>query len=159
MDKKKLLQALRDKLAQDLATAIQAARQALDDATHEESKPENQYDTRGLEASYLAGAQAERAAQLEEQILAYKYIQLKDFTAVDPIDATALVEVEFNHRKSYIFIMAHGGGLILNYFGSLVQVVTPHSPLGEALVGLKVGDLATVEVGKAVREYEILAVH
>src|SRR4051812_38446615 len=140
MDKKKLVTTILAKLEQDLNTAIQAARAALDDATHEENKPENEYDTRGLEASYLAGAQAERAAQIEEQISLYKFLQIKSFGADEVISSTALVQVETNGRASFVFVMSKGGGLVLQFDGQAVQVVTPNSPLGEAIIGLKAGD-------------------
>lgn len=159
MDKKKLVAAIMEKLQIELDNAIQAARTALDDATNEETKPENEYDTRGLEAAYLAGAQAERAAQIEEQILTYKHINLRDFTESDPISSTALVEVDLNGRTSFVFLMSKGGGLVLEFDGKAVQVVTPNSPLGDALLGLKVGDVATVEVGNKTREYEIISVY
>ena len=158
MDKKRLISAILKRLEQDLDTAITAARAALDEATHPENKAENQYDTRGLEAGYLAGAQAERAAQIEEQILIYKHLEPKDFKETEPISSTALVEVELNNKKSFVFVMSKGGGLILEFEGQAIQVVTPNSPLGEAILGLKTGDLAMVEVGARTREYEILSV-
>jgi transcription elongation GreA/GreB family factor len=37
-----------------------------------------------------------------------------------------------------------------------VQVVTPQSPLGEALLGKKVGDRVRVEIRGGVREYRLL---
>ncbi len=158
MDKRQLIKSILKKLEEELETAIQAARTALDEATNEEAKPENEYDTRGLEASYLAGAQAERAAQIEEQILLYKNLVVRDFTKADSIESTALVEVEFNKKRSFVFLMSKGGGMILNFEGRPIQVVTPASPLGEALIGLKAGDSAIVEVGAATREYEVLSV-
>jgi transcription elongation GreA/GreB family factor len=158
MDKRQLIKSILNKLEEELQTAIQAARTALEEATNDEAKPENEYDTRGLEASYLAGAQAERAAQIEEQILIYKHLVVKDFKKEDAIESTALVEVEFNKKRSFVFLMSKGGGMILNFEGRPVQVVTPASPLGEALIGLKTGDSAIVEVGAATREYEVLSV-
>ena len=158
MDKKRLISAILKRLEQDLDTAITAARAALDEATHPENKAENQYDTRGLEAGYLAGAQAERAAQIEEQILIYKHLEPKDFKKTEPISSTALVEVELNNKKSFVFVMSKGGGLVLEFEGQAIQVVTPNSPLGEAIIGLKTGDMAMVEVGARTREYEILSV-
>jgi hypothetical protein len=158
MDKKKLINAILQKLGQDLDTAIQAARTALDEATNEEAKPENEYDTRGLEASYLAGAQAVRAAEIEEQILIYKNLTLREFKENDPIESTALVEINLNDKTSYVFVMSKGGGMVLNFEGKPVQVVTPASPLGEALIGLKAGDVAIVEVGPKTREYEVVSV-
>jgi transcription elongation GreA/GreB family factor len=158
LDKKKLIKAILEKLEKDLETTINSARAALEEATHEDNKPENEYDTRGLEASYLAGAQAERAAQIEEQIIIYKHLEPKDFGDNEPISSTALVEVELNNKTSFVFVMSKGGGLILEFEGHAIQVVTPNSPLGEALLGLKSGDVAVVEVGSRTREYEILDV-
>lgn len=66
MLKKKLIELICAQLEKDLQTAIAAAVATYEAATHEESKPENEYDTRGLEASYLAGAQSKRAGEIEE---------------------------------------------------------------------------------------------
>jgi len=38
----------------------------------------------------------------------------------------------------------------------ILQIVTPQSPLGEALMGMYVGDVAIVDVGSVTKEYEIL---
>jgi transcription elongation GreA/GreB family factor len=158
LDKNKLLVAIREKLEAEMAILKTAAQATFEAATHEESKPENEYDTRGLEASYLAGAQAKRVAEIEKTLAIYKFIEIKNFAEGDPISSTALVEVDLNGRHSFIFVMSNGGGLILQFDGHPIQVVTPASPLGEALLGLKVGDTATVEVGTQVREYEVLSV-
>ena len=53
MDKQSLHQALLMRLRADLELLERAAHTAREAATHEESKAENKYDTRGLEASYL----------------------------------------------------------------------------------------------------------
>lgn len=147
-----------DQLEKEIPELIAAARATYEAATHEESKPENEYDTRGLEAAYLAGAQAERIAQMEELLHIYKHLELRSFSKEDPIEATALVEVELNSKKSFVFMMPKGGGQIVQFEGRPVQVITPASPLGEALLGAKVGDVAVVERGEDVREYEILKI-
>lgn len=157
MDKKKLIKLIAEQLEKDLLAAKEAAFATYQAAIDEESKPENEYDTRGLEASYLAGAQSKRVAEIEELAYIYKDLEVKSFTAKDKISSTALVEVDLNGRRSYIFIMSKGGGLIMNVDGFAIQIVTPTSPLGEALLGLKVGDTAVVENGDKVREYEILS--
>ncbi len=158
MDKKRLLQFITERLNEDLVALKEAAKATYEAATHEESRPENEYDTRGLEASYLAGAQAQRVAQIEEALTTYKFIDLKSFAADEAISSTALVEVDFNGRKTFVFILPKSGGLILNFEGRVIQVVTPNSPLGEALIGQRAGDTAVVEAGENVREYEILSV-
>lgn len=157
VDKKALLQALIESLEQALMTAKESVRVAHEAATNEESKPENEYDTRALEASYLAGAQAKRAAELDEILTAFRQIQMKSFSAKDAIASTALVKMKSKGKENYALLMPAGGGVSINYLNRQIQVVTPSSSLGDALLGLKVGDIAEVEVGDAVREFEILS--
>jgi hypothetical protein len=145
LDKQKLIAAICAQLEENLVLLKQAALATYDAATNEESKPENEYDTRGLEASYLAGAQAKRVAEIEELIYIYRDAKIKAFGPNEPIASTALVEVALNGKNSFVFIMPKGGGLMLNIDGNIIQTVTPTSPLGEALLGLKAGEVATVE--------------
>src|SRR5687767_406927 len=65
IDKQALVTALLAKLEAELANMTKAANTAREAATHEEAKPENDKDTRALEASYLAAGQAERVRDLE----------------------------------------------------------------------------------------------
>jgi transcription elongation GreA/GreB family factor len=158
LDKSKLIEYIRKSLENDLQVLREAERATREAATHEESKPENQYDTRGLEASYLAGAQSKRITEAEEVLVLFKHIEPRNFKSTEPVSATALVEVEFNGKRSYYFVMPKGGGLSVSFEGKKIQVLTPNSPLGEALLGLKAGDSATVESGNLFLEYDILSV-
>ena len=54
--------------------------------------------------------------------------------------------------------MPKGGGFNVNFEGGPVQIVTPHSLLGEAILGLTAGDFAEVEIAGDVKEYKILEV-
>lgn len=158
MNKQKLVEAICEKLEKDLSVLKDAARATYDAATNEESKPENEYDTRALEASYLAGAQAKRVGEIEELLFTFKNLEIKNFKSTDAILSTALVEVEFEEKRSFVFLMSKGGGVQLNFESLEVQIITPYSPLGEALLGLKVGDVAIVDSTKKVLEYEILSI-
>lgn len=158
MTKKQLVLAFIEQLENDLMVMRAAARAAHEAATHEESKPENEYDTRGLEASYLAGAQAQRAAEIDEVLSLFRTLSFKDFAPNDAIQATALVEVELDGHKNRLLVMPKGGGVKLPVDGVMVQIVTPQSSLGEAILGLKAGDIAEFEVGPKVKECEVLAV-
>lgn len=155
MDKKKLLENMQEQLEQDRIVLIEATQATYEAATHEESKPENEYDTRGLEASYLAGAQSKRVGEIEEALLVCKQISLKNFSKNEPIAPTAVVELESDDKITYVFLMPKGGGMTLKQNEKSIQVVTGQSPLGQALVGLKVGGVALVETGRQEREYEI----
>ena len=158
MDKSKLVEHIRSSLEKNLEILKEAERITREAATHEESKPENEYDTRGLEASYLAGAQSKRIAETEELLVLFKHVELKHFTNNDAVTSTALVQVELNGKGSYFFIMSKGGGVNVNFEGKRIQVITPSSPLGEALLGLKAGDTAIVENGDQVLEYDIVSI-
>lgn len=158
MDKKKFVSFVQKQLESDYETLKKAALATYEAATHEESKAENEYDTRGLEASYLAGAQAKRLAEIEELFTLFKFIQLKDFAAADPIAATALVEISLKGKRSFVFLSPKGGGMNVAFEGQIIQIITPNSPLGEALLDLHAGDTAMVGSGDREIEYQILSV-
>src|SRR5690242_21866202 len=94
MKKTEILARIVEALHNHLAVLEKAARAAHTEATHESSKAENKYDTRGLEAAYLAGGQARQAREIQESIKVYETLPLKEFGANEPIDLSALVELE-----------------------------------------------------------------
>ena len=59
-------------LTESLGVLEKAARASHEEATHESSKAESKYDTRGLEAAYLAGGQARQAKEIMDSIKAYE---------------------------------------------------------------------------------------
>lgn len=158
MDKQELVKRVIDKLEEERRSLAEAALHTYEAATHEESEPEDQYDTRGLEASYLAGAQAKRVAEIEQFITTLKFLEPKTFAKDEPISATALVELDHDGKTSWCFLLPKGGGMSVEFEGHQVQIVTPKSPMGEALVGRHAGDLALVDTGRDTREYEIVSV-
>ena len=112
-NKHKIVEALQQKLEADLVLLREAARATYEAATHEESKPENKYDTRGLEASYLAGAQAKRIGEVEELLSLCKYTKIQSFTSQTSIAISALVEVALGTQKTLVFIFPKGGGYFI----------------------------------------------
>lgn len=157
MNKQLLLDTLIATMEKEIPELMAAARATYDAATNEESRPENEYDTRGLEASYLAGAQAKRVAELEKDIHDLKQLKIQNFTSQDPIRSTALIEVDLLDKIHWMFLLPRGGGRILEQDNLKIQVITPTSPLGEAILGLKVGDVAVVEANQDVKEYEVMS--
>lgn len=155
--KKKILQAIIEKLEAEMLVMEKAAAVAREAATHEESVAEDKYDTRGLEASYLAGAQARRAAELAMVIHAFKSLELGIFKKADPIGQTSLVELEAESKKNLFFVAPNGGGISVEVEGKKVQVLTPSSRLGSGLVGKKLGDVVELQNGDRLNEYEIVA--
>ena len=58
VNKNLLLKEIVARLNENLAVLERAARASHVEATHESSRSDSKYDTRGLEAAYLAGGQA-----------------------------------------------------------------------------------------------------
>ena len=157
-NKNQILQALRDQLEVDLQNLKKAALATYEDATHEENKPENKYDTRALEASYLAGAQAERVQDVSELLALCKVMKVKNFSDEDPIAIGALVEVRLESKNSYLFFLPKGGGVSFYFEKTKIQVITPISPLGKAFLGLSASENVIIESGSQKRNYEIISV-
>ena len=156
VDKRELVRLLRFELAAEIENLTRIALIAREAATHEEARPENDKDTRSVEAAYLAGAQAERVRELERASVALDRMQLRAFAEGESIALSALVTVAGSKHR--YFLASQGGGRRAQVSGVEVQVVTSASPLGEALVGCAAGDVAEVQAASGMRRYEILAV-
>lgn len=157
MTKSELIFAVCKRVEDDLLVLKTAAAAAHEAATSSENKAENQYDTRGIEASYLAGAQAKRVAELEEILVACRATHPKEFAADEVIAPTALVGLSFGSKKSVVLILAKGAGMSIDFDGVTVQTITTISPLGDALIGSRVGDTVEVEQNGSIREYKIIS--
>ena len=141
MEKSRLRQAILEQLLAELDTQTRAALLARDEATHEESKPENQYDMHAQEAAYLAEGQARLAAELQETLAIYRSLPLPAFAPEQAIDVGALVTLEAQGKFSGYFLGPRRGGLEISLDGKAITLVTPQSPLGRQLSGRRLGDL------------------
>jgi hypothetical protein len=158
MNKAELLKKIVERLNENLEVLVKAARASHAEATHESSRAESKYDTRGLEAAYLAGGQARQAKETLDAIKVYETLPLLNFTARDPIDLTALVELEADGVSSTYFIGPKNGGLEIEFQGKEVVVITPQSPLGEILMGKKSGARWAAKVGGSTVKYRVVEV-
>jgi len=156
MNKSTLKQELVAVITADLETLERAHQATMEGATHEQAKPENDKDTRALEQSYLARGQAKRAEELRDSLAAVSRMEVPDFGPNQPVGVGALVTAEDSTRTVKFLIAPYGGGSRLA--SGAVQVVTPKSPLGEALIGRLVGDVCEVLTGGSRRELELVAV-
>ena len=154
--KKQLIDAIIQHLQTEFSNIEKAARAAHEAATNPESQAEDSHDTRGIEASYLAGAQAKRAEDLQKQIQLIQLLPVKDFTDRDAIGLGACVELSQKGQISFCFLVPQGGGVQLVVAGKKLQLITPQSPMGEELLGRKKGDSVEVESKLGIREYQVV---
>jgi len=82
-------------------------------------------------------------------------MQVRDFEA-RPVALGAVVTVEEEGEESTLLLAPGGGGARLA--GGTVQVVTPPSPLGRALLGKQAGDEAEVVVAGKTRTMQVVRV-
>lgn len=148
-----------EQLTNELAVYHKAARAAHAEATHEQSKAENKYDTRGLEASYLARGQSKQAAEIAQAIEQFSKLPARDFQTSEAIDLGAFVELKGkDDERSFYFIAPRAGGTEVMHEKKEVLVITPQSPLGQQLVGRKQGDRLLLAIGAIRDDYKIVEV-
>lgn len=125
-------------------TKISALKSALADseegASGDETKSEGKYDTRAVEAAYLAEAQAEQLALAEEDEAIFKRFEAPAHDLSDEISMGALVETDSDGEIAFFYLAPTGGGMIIDFLGCELTVVTPESRLYQSLIGKKMGD-------------------
>lgn len=159
-DKRALLDELLGVLEAEYATAVKAHAATQAGVTHEEAKPENDKDTRALEQSYLARGQAQRVEELRAALAQANQVSVRSQEG-GPAALGALVIAEEESAEGEVreqrFYLAPGSGGATLDRGN-VQVVTPASPLGRALIGKRDGDDCEIRVGARVRTLTITSV-
>ena len=158
MNKPALIQRIIVQLTDELELLMKAARAAHEEATHESSKAENKYDTRGLEASYLARGQSKQAAEVVQAINDYESLPVRVFTVGEAIGVGALVELKSKNERAFYFIGPRAGGTEVFHEQQEVLVITPRSPLGAQLVERKQGDKVKLAIAGTTSEFHIASV-
>ncbi len=110
-----------------------------------------------LEEELSITTSEDKKLELESLLVMYRFLPSRPYNGEDPIIPTSLVRLQTGSATTYSFIVPRGGGFITVVEGTPLQVLTPHSPLGEALLGKKSGDRVSVEVRGQNREYVIIA--
>lgn len=138
--KSTLLDLIRTELRSRFGVLSKAAIEAHSAATDPSSKAEGKYDTRSLEASYLATGQARAVDELAEAIRIFDALGLPDFDIEDPVEAGALVEVESDEGPAFYLLVPASGGLEIHHDGMEITLLTPSSRLYQGMLGQRVGD-------------------
>lgn len=138
--KSSLLDLIRSELRASFERLTSAALEAHAAATDPGSKAESKYDTRSLEASYLATGQARQVEDLAEAVRIFETLTLLDFSIDDEIEAGALVEVDISGETQTFLLAPAAGGLEVNHEGVEITLLTPASALYQKLLGMRVGE-------------------
>jgi transcription elongation GreA/GreB family factor len=158
MNKQRILESIIAQLRAELDLLTSAARGAREGATGDEAKSEGKYDTRAIEAGYLADGQAKVAAEFLAALEAFQKLSSKTIGPGDPIVLGALIQIAQGGAKDWFILGPGSGGLIVKEEGVEVAVITPHSPMGRSVLGHKTGDTVELNLGGAKREAKIVSV-
>lgn len=153
IDKKEIVSQLRTRVEDELAKVKEAYASSHNLATSSELKSEGKYDTRSIEAGYIAGAQKKRVDELELELGLLDEINTEH--TPESISVGSLVTIEFNKMERLYFISSTGGGSMLNFSGETVLVISAFSPIGSEAIGLESGDEFEVENANGTRLYKI----
>lgn len=132
-------------LSQELEGYTRAAKAAQAAATDPDSKAENKYDTRNLEASYLARGVAFRVVETQSALAEWEALPPQDFSAMLPVAVGALIILESAHGPVGYFMGPGGGGVCVEHEGLEITVITPASPLGKQLLKRREGEIFMLE--------------
>jgi len=157
MDKRTLLDALLATLTAEVEAMTKAALATHAEATDDENKAEDKYDTRGLEASYLAHGQSKAAEEAALAVAQFRALPARELAAGEPIGLGALVTLEGPGGPAYYFIGPRAGGTEVKVAGRTVLVLTPQSPLGRQLVGRRQDDTLALDIGGRRSAYRVSA--
>jgi transcription elongation GreA/GreB family factor len=156
MDKRAVFSTLRATLQSELDAVLRVAEMAVDEATHAETRAENKYDTRGLEASYLAAGQARRLADLRQGLATFDSLAVE--ATGGRVQVGALVQVEEEEGSWWCFLTPGGGGSSVEVEGVLIRFISPRSPIGLALLGAHVDDEVSWSTPQGVRRAAVVRI-
>ncbi len=156
MDKESILKYLKDQLQSEFDQAKKAYDTSRAHATSDELKSEGKYDTRSIEAGYLAGAQKKRLDELENEVKLLEEIDLNHPS--NTVSVGSLVEIELNGMNRKYFISSTSGGTMIRSAGEVILVISAFSPIGVEVIGLKKGDSFEVEIQGNTREYTVASI-
>jgi transcription elongation GreA/GreB family factor len=143
VNKATILEAITDALRDEFDTLHSTSQKTRAAGNDAESKAEGKYDTRSTEDNYLADGLARQARGAAQAGAAYQDFTPPPLGPDSRIDLGALVQLAFPDETRWFFVGPAGGGIEVICDGMPITVLTPESPLGRQLIGMKAGDSTT----------------
>ena len=153
-DKPKIVAHVLAQLAQELDNCIEAANSAHLAAVDDQSVAETQYDTLAIESAYLAEGQSKRLLELKKtsaQLASLSFPLADEPATIDqPIKLGALIQLDDFSAHDWLFLSPSAGGYKVKISEHTITLVTPHSPLGKALLNKYLDDDVQYQAGNKV---------
>ena len=152
LSKSAVLTAIQKTLDDELAALTRGARASFAAATDPDSRAENKYDTRTLEASYVARGQAQRVQELQAAVHLFQALA-QDLTTSPSVRLGSFILLD---EDQYYFMGPGAGGTEVIFEGKEILVITPASPLGQRLMGKGAGEILQLPAGPTFRITSVL---
>ncbi len=153
--KKKIIEELLSKVRAELSALESASKSAKAYVTDGDIKSDGKYDTRGIEAGYLAGAQEKRVEELKLELQMLEEIPIRDFSKGEEVGIGSLVDLTFKGQTRRYFIAPTAGGTMLNIDETPILVISTFSPIGDAVFGTTLGEEFELETPQELRLYKV----
>ena len=163
-----LIDQLRSRLRQDASIAVRAGNAAKDAAQNSVTAMEKRQDSRAMiEQGNMAYAQSKRARLALEYLQALEAFDERGFTTYhmrSKVGLGAVVDAQCETEEGYIgrtFVMLPVGAgeeLTGPDGDGIITVLTPQSPVGKAMFGKSVGDVAEVTIKREPWDWEIVEI-
>jgi len=158
---KSLKQEIKSQLLAKTESELQAAEEALRSTQSlvrdGDLKSDGKYDTRGIEAGQLAGAQEKRVEELKLELQLLEELPVRELRADDEAALGALLTIETAGVARRYYLASTAGGTMIRVGDETLLVISVFSPLGDAVLGLRAGEEFECEVGGKDRSYKLLA--
>ena len=154
MDKPTLKAALLTRLDDDIDAALASSRSAQETASHEDNKPENQYDTLALEAAYLAHGQSERILRLQKERISLAKWPMPEKGEPVVRNGSLLKLMSEDDETRWLFITPVGGYQLLAE-GQKILVISQQTPLAKKLMGKEEGEALDLTFNGVTTEWEL----
>lgn len=151
MEKAAVIDQFTTTLRAELQSLTRAAHEAFAAATDPGSKAENKYDTRTLEASYVARGQAQRVAELQEAVLAFEGLSKLPMEPGRPVTIGSLLTLDTPEGAMHCLLGPCAGGTEIVHEGEEVFIITPASSMGQKVIGRRLGESFSLRPGNVVR--------
>ncbi len=140
----------------DLESAQSVSNNSKSSVQTGDLKSDGKYDTRAVEASYLAGAHLKRVQEIQGQLELLEEMRTDLDNSTISIGSIVELELEGKSKKYFLSPAKGGSGIIVN--GNTYLVISVFSPIGNAIVNQSVGDEVEVELKNGSRIYKILSI-
>ena len=148
--------ALTAAVAEELRAMEAIRNDTVHEATDADNRAENKYDTRSLEASYLAAGQAERVVALRQQ--RDLLVALSEREATPRMGMGGVAHLVRDGVEAWWVLLPSGGGVRAALGDGEARIVTPQSPAGRALLGAEEGDDVSFSAAGRPVTWELVAV-